>query len=538
MNAYMSGLEDRLNQHKSVDQIHSVASFFVSRVDTKVDLYLEEKIPSLSKEDAEMAKKLLGKAAIANSKLAYELFENLTSAARFQKLKKAGANIQRLLWASTSAKNPKYRDVIYVEELIGAKTVNTVPPATLEAFIDHGVVKVTIKEGIEEANEVFANLSKVGIDIQKVTDELEFEGVNAFVEAFETLFESIEIRRKAGAAQLGVLQRPSARCIRALDHSQIIKRLVDQDVSLWTKDRHVQDEIRQRLGWLNAPQQALASIPELEAFAVECRRAGFKRGLVLGMGGSSLAPEVYSLVFSSPSTSGLQVKILDSTDPDQVKEAERFATAGKTLFIVSSKSGTTSEVNAFLDYFWAKTETKYKKLAGQYFIAISDPGTSLVNIAKERKFRRIFLADPTVGGRFSALTYFGLVPAALLGIDLSRLLGSTLAMQKVCLKQNNSLTNPGLILGAILGEAYKMGKDKLTILADRQLQSFGSWLEQLIAESSGKDGRGLIPIDNEPVVDIERYGDDRLFLYFRLTGEKDEFVEKLTNAHRPVMVFL
>jgi transaldolase/glucose-6-phosphate isomerase len=540
MDAYMSGLEDRISRGESIDQIHSVASFFVSRLDIKIDQYLLEKAKSLSPEESKLASSLLGKTAIANSKLAYQVFLKTISSPRFLKLQLKGANIQRPLWASTSTKNPQYRDVIYLEQLIGANSINTVPPQTLIAFKDHGVVELSIEKGIESAKRDLSELEKQNISLRKATDELENEGVKAFAEAFETLFASLESRRINALKQLGPLAESVSKRIGWFGKHKIADRFEHLDASLWTKDEEAQQEIRKRMGWLKAPQIAEKFIPELESFSIECRKAGFTKALILGMGGSSLAPEVYSLVFGNQPelpAQRIEIRILDSTDPEQVKDAEKFATPEKTLFIVSSKSGSTSEITAFLDYFWAKVEKKFGKEAGKHFIAITDPGTSLAILAVERKFRKAFIADPNVGGRYSALTYFGLVPASLIGLDLHQLIGSAIEMMRDCSSEVPDVRNPGFVLGAILGETTKSEKDKLTILADEDIASFGSWLEQLIAESSGKQGKGIVPVDREPSTSLEHYSDDRRFIYLRRTGTKDEFINSLIQDHKPVLVF-
>lgn len=540
MNAYMAGLVDRLAKKQPIQNVRSVASFFVSRLDTKIDKILLERSKQSGAAESKKIKVLLGKSAIANSKLAYQLFLDTIASDRFKNLQSKGANIQRPLWASTSTKNPEYDDVMYVEQLIGAHTINTIPPQTFDAFKDHGVAKVTVDKGIESAKKIFADLARLNIDVKKVTNELEEEGVKIFAEAFDTLFTSIEMNRQNAIRQLGTLAGAVAKRMSWMKKNKIGDRFVHMDASLWTRDVKEQQEISRRMGWLNAPQSAEKLIPQLEAFSEECLKAGFTRALVLGMGGSSLAPEVYSLVFGKQSggfVPKMQLRILDSTHPEQVKEAEKFTVPGKTLFIVSSKSGSTSEVLAFLDYFWKKIEKKLGPSAGSHFVAITDPDTSLARLADERKFRQVFLADPNVGGRYSALTYFGLLPASLIGIDLNRLIGHSLEKMRDCSMENAEARNPGFVLGAILGEAARSGKNKLTILADREISSFGSWLEQLIAESSGKKGKGIVPVDREPVMSLNNYDDDRMFVYIRKSGLQDEFIESLIQNHKPVLDF-
>jgi transaldolase/glucose-6-phosphate isomerase len=287
------------------------------------------------------------------------------------------------------------------------------------------------------------------------------------------------------------------------------------------------------MGWLDSPDKARGLVPMYQAFADEIHKERIERVLVLGMGGSSLTAEVFSsLLAAGKIESPVSLAILDSTDPAQVAEAAENYPPDKSLYIVASKSGGTAEVNATFDYFWALS-----KEDGSRFVAITDPGTSLEALARERKFRRIFSADETVGGRYSALTDFGLVPAALLGMDLNRLLDRADWMKRQCGEHVPTARNPGLVLGAVLGQSALEGRDKLTILADAPLSAFAGWIEQIIAESSGKDGKGILPVPLEPLGDAESYGDDRLFVYLRQTGELDENMKALREAGHPVLEF-
>jgi transaldolase / glucose-6-phosphate isomerase len=543
MEAYLQGLEKRAAAGLPVGAIASVASFFVSRVDSKIDGRLQEILRSEGPR-AEQASQLLGKAAIANARLAYAQFREVFGSQRFQKLAAQGARLQRPLWASTSTKDPAYRDVMYVEQLIGPDTVNTVPPQTLDAFLDHGEVRPTLEEGTDAARQALSDLETLEISMRQVTDQLEEEGVKAFSDAFKALIQAIEVNRKAALAELGPLADAVAARIKMLSGADASARLWDRDPSLWVDDPSGQAEIRKRLGWLDAPEQSRALLPELARLVKDVQAAGYTHMVLLGMGGSSLAPEVMSLTFGGSreiyGAPGLELLILDSTDPGQVRATARWAPVEQTLYIVSSKSGTTSEVNAFLDYFWARARRKVGDKAAEHFIAITDPGTSLETLARERKFRHVFLADPTVGGRNSALAAFGVVPAALMGIEPQLLLerGSSMAAQ--CAARIPAGRNPGLVLGAVLGEAYLQGRDKLTLLADTEVASFGSWLEQLIAESSGKQGKGIVPVDLEPELRAREYGSDRLFVYLRFGDSSDNsraasFAQQLQKAGHTVL---
>ncbi len=539
MDAYMSGLEDCLLAGGDIENVHSVASFFISRVDSKID----PKLPADSP--------LLGKAAIANAKLAYDEFRKVFASPRFGKLQLGKANFQRPLWASTSAKNPAYSDTLYVDNLIGPATVNTVPPATLDAFRAHGNAAETLLEGVDECRSQIAALEKLGISMAKVAEELEIEGVKAFADAFTALLQSVEERRKAVVAQIGPLAASVARRVEQLSAQNAVQRIWDVDPTLWTDDAKGQAEIKIRLGWLQLPETSRVALLEIAPFVTRVRAAGLTHFLLLGMGGSSLAPEVISLVFAplrlppfsakmggeTEGGGGLTFAILDSTDPGQVLATAAEFPLEKTLFIVASKSGGTSEVNAMFNYFWAQAEQAFGDKAGQHFIAITDPGTSLEALASARGFAAAFISDPTVGGRYSVLTHFGLVPAALMGVDVAKFLARAAWMSAQCARDVPAQRNPGLVLGAVMAEAALAGRDKLTIMADPGLESVGSWLEQLIAESTGKFGHGVVPVDLEPLGAPSIYGKDRLFVYLRKSGQLDATLAALQQSGQPVLTF-
>ncbi len=533
MEAFIAGLEERAAAQQPLDHIASVASFFVSRIDARVDKQLD----GLSSQHPQAAS-LKGKLAIANAKLAYQAFRQIFESARFEKLKAKGARLQRPLWASTSTKNPAYPDTIYVDTLIGAHTVNTAPPQTVLAFKDHGTARLTLEEGLEDARQTITAIEALGISVDVVTRELEEEGVKAFIEAFNALLKAVDNRRQAAARQLGELAVPVSSRVQRMAAENLSARIHAEDASVWTNDPQAQAEIRSRLGWLTAPAPE-KSQPILEsagALTTQLLKEGYTHALVLGMGGSSLAPEVMSFVLDAPAE-GLSLSILDSTDPAQVRAAAQRSPVEKTLYIVSSKSGSTAEINAFFDYFWARARRTAGDKAGQHFIAITDPDTSLEKLARQRAFRSVFYGDPAVGGRYSAFTAFGLVPAVLMGADAQRLLQRARQMMAQCGAHVPPGGNPALLLGAVLGEAALAGHDKLTLIADTRFASFGSWLEQLVAESSGKQGKGIVPVDGEALLPAEQYGSDRLFVYLRHDGRFDNQVAHLQKIGQPVLVY-
>lgn len=534
--AYFQGLEDRLAQGLPVDSIASVASFFVSRLDTKVDTWLQQ-IVREEGANANIAAALFGKAAIANTHLAYALFREAFSSPRFESLRKQGARLQRPLWASTSTKNPAYRDVLYVEELIAPDTVNTVPPQTLEAFRDHGRVEVKLTTDITAPRKVMEQLDELGISIDRATQELEIEGVKAFADAFLALLTTLDQRRQEALRELGALKQPVAERVLQLKQVHAVQRIHQHDPTLWTNNPQGQEEIKKRLGWLTAPSESWKHIVDFEKLLWECLEDGYTHAVILGMGGSSLSPEVFATTFPASNPNALRVLILDSTDPQQVRMVTRQAPLEKTLYIVSSKSGTTSEPNALLAYFWDIAQNRLGKKAGKHFVAITDPGTPLEKLAWELGFRNVFLANPDVGGRYSVFTAFGLLPATLSGVRVPDLLKKAGQMAAQCTEDFPAERNPGLVLGAILGTAALHGRDKVTLILDPAIATYGSWLEQLLAESSGKDGKGLVPVDLEPLVPSKYYGHDRIFVYLANTNQFSKTVEQLLKAGHPVLTF-
>lgn len=520
MEAYLGGLEERAAAGHPIDHIASVASFFVSRVDTKID-------PRLPEGSA-----LRGKAAIANAKFAYDLFQKMFVGRRWENLKVKGARVQRPLWASTSTKNPNYRDTIYVDDLIGPETVNTVPPATLDAFRDHGHAEITLPRDLDQSRVALEQLEAAGISMESVTQELEDEGVKAFIEAFAQLMETIDERRQSAVAALGPLAASVSKRIAKLEEASVPARLWSHDPTLWATDPDGQAEVRKRLGWLDSPEKARTSLKDYQSFADEIlEKEKLDRILVLGMGGSSLTAEVFaSLLDAEKVNTPACLGILDSTDPDEVAKAGEQYPPEKSLYIVASKSGGTAETLAGFNYFWKKS-----KKDGSHFIATTDAGTSLEALAKKRKFRKVFSSDPNVGGRYSAFTDFGMVPAALLRMDLDRMLDRLDWMKSQCVEQVPVARNPALALGAVIGEAALQGRDKLTILSDPPLSAFAFWIEQIVAESSGKHGKGILPVPLEPLGNIKEYGKDRMFVYLRQTGVFDERMKALRAAGHPVV---
>lgn len=321
-----------------------------------------------------------------------------------------------------------------------------------------------------------------------------------------------------------------------LKNDQIIKRIWAHDHTVWSNSP---GDISNRLGWLHSHRVMAESLPEIHSFTTQVRADSYTRALLLGMGGSSLAPEVFRKIFGVRN-GYLDLDVLDSTDPGAVLEKEQSIEPQKTLYIVSTKSGGTVETVSLMKYFYNKAVLSVgEKDAGKHFIAITDPGSGLEKTARDLSFRKIFLNDPDIGGRYSALSYFGLVPAGLIGADLELLLHNAGKMAAAAAISGRSPAedNTPAWLGVTLGVLGKSGRDKVTLIFSPAIKYFGSWIEQLLAESTGKDGKGLLPVDGETVAAPEVYANDRLFVYFRLDGDKnhDEKVDKLTAAGHPVI---
>ncbi len=533
--AYIAGLERLAATNVDPSRVASVASVFVSRVDTAVDRLLDEMGHA----------ELQGKIAIANAKTIYARFRELFRGPRWERLAAQGARLQRVLWGSTSTKNPNYPDTLYVDHLIGPDTVNTLPLDTLRAFLDHGRVARTVDVGLEEARAQLVELRRLGIDLDAITEQLQEEGVKAFADAFDALLQSLARRVQAVAGssgqalrehialRLGEYEALVQDTLAHMEDQRTVPRIWAGSYSVWSDSPH---EIVNRLGWLRIAEKMQGERGCIEAFVHDVQKAGYTHAVVLGMGGSSLAPEVFAKVFQG---TGMELAVLDSTHPTAVRSLADALDLAHTLFLVSTKSGTTVETLSFFKYFYTRAvDALGPEEAGAHFVAVTDPGTPLVTLAEAYGFRTTFLADPTIGGRYSALSHFGLVPAALTGVDLRRLLRRALEAMDNCGAHVVPAQNPGALLGAVLGSLAQAGRNKLTVLASPGIEPFGDWLEQLVAESTGKSGKGIVPVVGEAPGQPGVYGPDRLFVYLKLDQDTthDALVEALTEAGHPVVV--
>lgn len=532
--AYMAGLEARVKKGEAISRIASVASFFVSRIDAQIDKTIDARVRECDPE-SEALNAIRGQVAIANAKLAYAWFQEMLASDRWQALAARGAMPQRLLWASTGVKDPAYPDTLYIDSLIGPDTVNTMPPGTMDAFRDHGTALATLTDNLDDARHVLAETERLGLKLGDVTTGLVEAGVTLFADAADALLGAVAGKRAAflGRRQnlMAVdlpagLQEAVATRLETARAEAWPRRLWKGDASLWTG----KDEGKW-LGWLAAARSEQVDPDTLKMLGEEAK--GFKDAVLLGMGGSSLGPEVIARILGSAKGSP-KLHVLDTSDPGQIATVAAAIDPANTLFIISSKSGSTMEPELLRAYFYEATGRD-----GSHFVAVTDPGSKLEQTAKADSFAHIFAGDPAVGGRYSVLSAFGMVPAAAMGIDIQDFYEKTQPMVFACGADSPPAANPGVRLGVIIGEAAISGRDKLTILASKGLEPFGAWLEQLLAESTGKKGKGIVPVDLEPAGPPEVYGSDRLFVHLHLEGEAedglDSKIARLKQAGHPII---
>jgi len=544
--AYIRAIERRVKENKPVNNIVSVSSIFISRIDTLVDQVLSQHITGKVPSDLKTPELILSKTGIATARLAYQQFKEIFGSDDWKKLEAKGANIQRPLWASTSNKNPLNSDLQYVEPLIGKDTINTMPDETIAALSAKGVLKQdTIEQGVDEARHVFTTLQTIGIDINKVTQQLEDEGVQKFTDSYNKLISDIANKRltilhdeiASQKISYGKLESQIKETSAYLDEIQTARLLFAKDPYVWKTDTEDLKTINEGLGWLDLPDTFMKTAERISEFALTIKNEGYTDVVLLGMGGSSLCSEVAKQTFGS-ANNFMQLHVLDNTSPAAILELEQKINPDKTLFIVASKSGGTKETISFFRHFYTKLEQSKKIKAGKNFVAITDQDTPLVKLAEEYKFREIFINQPGVGGRYSVLSDFGLVPMALMGIDIKALLESAIKMKNSC----NGIpvdANPGMMLGVLLGIYQKRGRDKVTFALSSTINSFGYWVEQLLAESTGKEGKGLIPVNGETLGSQSIYGDDRVFIHMYLStdnnSEDENKIQALEDAGHPIV---
>ncbi|MFN2556470.1 MAG: bifunctional transaldolase/phosoglucose isomerase [Nitriliruptorales bacterium] len=530
--AYMRGLERRLEEGRDL-AVSSVASFSISQIDGKAN----ERLPD----------PLQNRLGVACGRLAYAAYRRWLDSERWQRLAEEGARPQQLLWRGAARKDPMLPETYYAIALLAPGTINIMPEQTLVAMSEEHLFEAggghgtpfategqmeTLSEEPGEAEAVVSTASDEGVDVEELGRELQEEGYHNLVDCFDRLLKSIELK----FAELRADRRPwrELSSIRdALDDicddligRDAVRRLWHRDHTLWQEDPA---GVANRLGWIVVPQEMEERVEALREFTAAAVADGMTHALLLGMGGSSLFPLVVARTFE-PAENALELHVLDSVDPAAIRRVERTLPLERTLVIASSKSGTTLETRALLSWFWEHYGEPER------FVVITDPGTALAELGRERNFRRVFqtrrdISD--IGGRYSALSFFGLVPAMLAGVDIAELLhraGRIAAASADCVRPRS---NKGLELGAILAGSARAGRDKLTLLVEDRFASFGLWIEQLIAESTGKQGLGIVPVVGEQLGPLEVYGDDRLFVAI---GGQPAALESLVNAGHPALV--
>ena len=560
-NAYLDGLEAFRKTGGDLSRVHSVASVFVSRIDTDIDKQLDAKLAT----EKDAARRMLltdlkGRAAIANSKMIYRAFKEIFHSARFRALKDQGAYVQKPLWASTSCKNSSYSDLIYVETLVGKDTVNTLPQNTWEALLAHGEIRPgSVEENIADAEAAISGLKSLGIDIHAVCDRLQKDGVKSFVNSFESLMATLEKKRDfkmASPVKVNVslpdnLEKNVKDTIAQLAKKDVHSRWLAKDPTLWTNDALHQKVILNRLGWVDNCEKITGKLYEIDALQEKLFKAKVRDIVLLGMGGSSLAAEVLSLILKKPAhqvkgaLKGIRFHLLDTTDPASILKVEKIVSYPTTIFLVGSKSGSTIETRSQYQYFFDRVKKFYKNdenKAAERFVIVTDHGSPLETLGRSKTFGGLFLNPQDIGGRYSALSFFGLVPAALLGINVRPVLADAGRFLDGMRSTKDISKNEGISLGILLGALALKGKDKLTFWTSPELSSFSDWSEQLIAESTGKDGKGITPVAGEMPLSLDRYGSDRVFVMLRLKGENEKLwatrIQGLKAKGFPVLDFV
>ena len=536
--AYLAGLEERLERGQPLAGVVSVAGFLVSQIDVFIDALLE-KIIRRGGASAETARSIQGKVAVAIAKIAYRAYQQICNSDRFRRLSAQGAARQRLLWASMSTKSPGRSDVMYVDSLIGPETITALSAETLHAYRDHGSPAVRLQEDVGEAEETLRCLSGLGIDLDEVVQQLRDENIDRFFGAFDRLAMALQVRHvgeleKTINGQTLALGRydPAVRQrINTLEQARFGARLWRRDPGLWKADFQGHNRIGNRLGWLHLAENMEPRLPRLAEFTDEVAAAGFRHVVYLGTRANSLAPMVFAQLLASRGD-GLPLTVLDTGDPANLGNFEPGIPLARTLFVVASKSGMDPNPLAFAEDFYSRLTRISGIGAGRHFVAISDSGTPLARLAETRDFRRVFVNFRDVDERHAALSYFGLVPAALMGLDVTDLLARTLRMQDACASCVPLSENPAVVLGAVLGELAVLGRRRVTFLLPKSLAALGSWLEQLFGTSGSEERAPLIPVVGEHLLSPADYGQDRLFVYIRLRKQTDADLEQAVSALR------
>ena len=531
-------------------RLASVISFGLASLDEAVDELLRASIRAAD-QDTSGAESLLGSSATAIAKVACRRQRDLLDNDLPDSLRGSGPRALRLMWTDLATGDPRCRRLRYVERLVGPDTVAAMSLGLMRDFADAGVVDPTLGQRVDEAEEIIGEVEALGFDLDAVGAELEERRIERHKQHYGELDDVIlaaigavgEDEGRAGEMVAGgapwsasELEVPSALIETEHIDGRLPTRLWQKDSSLWSDDPATRELIGNRLGWLDLIESTPPVSGSARSFVEQIEEGDVDDVVLLGMGGSILCAEACRQVFGIDG-----VWIVDSTIPARVAAVAAAVDPARTLVVVASKSGTTTEVQALLDFFYARA-TPMLGRPGHRFVAITDPGTPLEQVAHERGFRRLWLAPTDVGGRFSALSVFGTLPMELMGIDSVAIHASARRMAASCAAGTNATVNPGTRLGAALFNAHESGRDKLTFSCSPSLAAFGRWVEQLVAESTGKEGIGLVPIVDEPPGEADQYGDDRVFISLELAGEEvpehDEWLGALRAEGHPVMRFV
>ncbi len=524
--AYLRGLERRQAEGAALNHVSSVASFFVSRLDTLVDRHLESLIraegPSASRAAA-----LLGKAAAANAKLAYAQFQLAFDGLRFKTLELDGARAQRPLWASTSTKNPAYSDVLYVESLIGPHTVNTLPPKTMAAFRDHGHADRTIDRDLSASRAQLEALEALGVSMKAVTAQLEREGVEKFAHSFESLLQTIERRSDSFRQEIRSLQ-PAYR--------NSLKKLTEAEFSrmLWSRDGGPSEDGSGPAQWLNAPQQAMAELAELQGLQEAIRREG--RDVLGWIGLGPLADLAETIGELASGERSLERTELNSADPNSVRRYLRLAPARRSLTVLSDSQLTEREIRLLLNMLWARAKRSRGNAAARSFLSLCRRDTPLGDSATKHGFRRVLHDQAEPGDLFAAFTNAQLLPLLLARLPVEQLIAGAVRMMHESGPAFETPASAGLSLGAALAAAVESGRGRLTFAADPSLEPFATWLVRQLARVCDPGGHRLLPIVGEPLGSPSVYGNDRVMLYLRREGQLEDRIQVCVQAGLPAVL--
>ncbi len=532
MEAYMIGLEGRLEDGGSLGHVTSVASFLVSPIDIALDEQLKE-IIQRGEAEGERASSLLGKVAIANSKLAYAQFVATFQGERFQYLATRGARVQRPLWAATSTKNPEYPDTYYVDHLIGSDTVNTLSEATMKACKDHGTPELTLPENISTARSQLQALGDLRISLDAVAEQLERQGVRESAISYRSILGAI--KEKAGTFQkeLAALEPKMRETLAELERDEVGKRLRQEDVTLWVERDREKAQVRRWLGWLSEPAKMSTGVAELTRFA-EALDPAITSLILIGSGGGTFTAEMLVRILASPN--GINLHTISAANPDNVRSIKRNIAPEATLYLVVDSSSGDGIEEHLLSTFWEQALRKLEEQTGDHFVVITKEGSKLHAWAVEQGIHKIIEADNQDDIWLSPFNWTSLLPAALAGADIQSFVQGGVDMTRACGPLVDVAQNPGLFLSSVLAAAFRSGRDKLTLFTDPPLEPILKWIEGLLAAGRGVEESRFILVRDEPPGSGNVYGDDRLFVYLRSSGALDRRLAEWNRADIPVLV--